>query len=474
MKFTGNSTSSARPQFDSLASLAVPSLRLPTPVKLFFITYTVALACLLDFQLLWLDEIIQLLGTRSGTLEHIDQLTRTGVGGVPLGWLPQLLAIRVLGYSIAAARLPSAIAAIGSCLVVLYIARQLRLRYPLVPAVLLSAMPLFFRYALEGRPYTQGVLLSALVTLAFIKLLNRQSLQSGVTYALVLVLAMYSQPFACFTACAHLVWVLIMRRQQHRLVCFTGCALVLMVLTFLPWYAYAAPMWRETIQSDGLQLHLTSTTPLMVIRELTGAGYFGGGTLLLLAAVGFYRGGVTTPMKWLLLACSAVPALCVFIVDAFFGYFFAIRQMIFILPPLVLLAADGLIALVRAGRRVGVATTLLTIIFVFVDAHWLRKPREDWKLAARTIEQLRNEHSACVLSSPYGTLPYYSFYEPALDNSICRSSNPFTSEAVVLVISPYTTEQERRTAQELVRGKQIVASQSVGMSMIQVYGKSVE
>lgn len=104
-------STSTEPQFHpSLLEIAAILRR---PEFLFAITYLAVLLCLLHYQSLWVDEIMQLIGTRSGDLSNTDELVRTGVGSVPLGWLPQLLAIRVLGYSPAVARLPSALASIG-------------------------------------------------------------------------------------------------------------------------------------------------------------------------------------------------------------------------------------------------------------------------------------------------------------------------------------------------------------------------
>ena len=444
-------------------------LGLPGPVYLFVLAYSIALACLLTYQSLWVDEIMQVLGTRSGTLEHTEQLTRTGVGGVPLGWLPQLFAIYLFGYSTAAARLPSALAGVGSCLTVFLTARELGLRYPLVPAILLSVLPLQFRYALEGRPYAQGVLLSAVATLVFIQLIKYQSIVWFVAYAFILVLGIYSQPFTSFTAFAHFVWTVIWTRRQNRLAYFAGGALVVMALTFLPWYVYASPLWQQTIRSGGWHLQLTWKTPLMLIREITGAGYLGGAILLFLVSVGFRKASISAGMKWLLVACSVVPVICVLAVDAAFSYFLAIRQMIFILPPLILLAADGLSALMHSiQRRVVVATALLAVVFICADVGWLKRPREDWGLAARAIEQLGRAHSACMLYAPRNSLPYYSLFEPRLENSVCGSSS-LANGSVLLAISPYATETDRGSAQQLVEGKHLVATQPVGMTTIQIF-----
>jgi hypothetical protein len=148
---------------------------MPVFTRVFILIYSITVFWLLDYQSLWVDELMQLAGTRNGTLSDTERITRTGVGGVPLGWLPQLLAIQILGYSSAIARLPSALASVGCCFVLAATARRLHLRYPALPVVLLSVVPLQFRYALEGRPYAQGLLLSTLATLVFIRLIERTS-----------------------------------------------------------------------------------------------------------------------------------------------------------------------------------------------------------------------------------------------------------------------------------------------------------
>jgi hypothetical protein len=464
-----NSPSSIHSTWRRTASAIAPLLHQPKSLYLFFLAYLITLACLLDYQSLWVDEITQILGTRSGILDHTEQLTRTGTGGPPLGWLPQAFAIHWLGYSTAVARLPSALAAAGTFLVVFFIAKELSLRYPLVPAILLSVLPLNFRYALEGRPYAQGLFFSALATLVFLQLFKRLSIPLFIAYAFVLTLGIYSQPFTFFTACSHFVWALSVAREHRRLVFLSGVALALTAMAFLPWYVYASPLVRQTMQSSGLHFYLTWKTPSMLIREITGAGYVGSAILLLLAAIGLYKSCVSAAMKWLLIVCSVVPIVCVLLMDALFGYFLAIRQMIFILPPLVLLASDGLSALMHSTpRRVLAATALLTIVFVYADIGWLRRPREDWSLAARALVQLSTENSACTLYAPPGALDSYELFEPQLASSVCPSG-PAGGGSVILVISPYATEADRLGIRELLKGKQAVVTRTVGMSTIQVF-----
>ena len=460
---------SIQPLRSRATSILTPLLCLPGAVYLFVITYSSVLFCLLSYQSLWVDELLQLVGTRSGTLEHIEQLTASGVGGVPLSWFPQLLAIRCFGYSAAIARLPSALAAIGCCLIVFWTARGLKFRYPLVPMILLSVLPLYFRYALEARPYAQGVLLSALATLVFIKLIDTPSISLLVVYTTVIILGIYSQPFACFTACSHFVWAMIAPQRKQKLLCLSGGALIVMALAFLPWYAYGSPLWAHTIRVEHLAFHPTWRTPLMLIREITGAGYLGGVLLLSLALAGFLKGSTKAAMKLLLIICSIVPVICVLVVDFNFGYFLAIRQMIFILPPLVILASDGLSFLLHSAQlKTAIATALIAIVLMGADLAWLLKPREDWSLAANAIEKLQEEYSACTLIVPPSSIKYYAFFEPHLAKSACPS-NSVGTESVILVIAPYSDEMDRANMQARLNGKHNVDTQVIGMSTVQVF-----
>lgn len=444
-------------------------LHFPKLLYVFLLAYLIALISLLDYQSLWLDEIIQLIGTRDGDVRQIDDLTRTSVGGVPFGWLVQIFSIQLLGYSVSVARLASALAAVGTCWVVFMTARDIQLRYPLIPALLLSVLPLHFRYALEGRPYALGILLTALATLIFIRLAHRPTALGYGLYIAVLVLGIYTQPFTSFIACGHLVWALLQQRRQ--LFYFSASALLILTMAFLPWYLYAKPLWQQAIQADGFHLHLTWKSPLMLLREITGAGYAGGVIVLGLATVGYLKGTVNDSIKKLLLFCILVPVICVLAMDAIFSYFLAIRQLIFILPPLLLLAAEGVTVLFHSSqRRITFATTTLAIALIGADILWLQKPREDWALAAQSIAQRNRDHAACTLFAPDSAASFYFFFQPELRSNVCPEELP--NRSVVLAVSPYASEAERDLAEEKLRHWKGDGAQTIGMSTIQVFKQS--
>lgn len=160
--------------------------------------------------------------------------------------------------------------------------------------------------------------------------------------------------------------------------------------------------------------------------------------------------------------------MCVLIADASFNYFLAIRQIIFILPVLAILAGDGLSTIMGANPRAALyAFVPVVLVFLGYDFHWLTKPREDWGLAARTIEATKTGRHACTIYAPAGSISIYEFYKPDLGREVCQPGE-ISNSTVVLTISPYATGPELRKAKDLVRGKDVLGTETAGMSTIQI------
>jgi hypothetical protein len=73
------------------------------------------------------------------------------------------------------------------------------------------------------------------------------------------------------------------------------------------------------------------------------------------------------------------PAALVIAGDLAFGYFPAIRQLIFVLTPLVLLFIAGAEVL---GPKGGLLAGAFLATCLYADVNWFLKPREDWQAAA--------------------------------------------------------------------------------------------
>jgi mannosyltransferase len=94
----------------------------------------------------------------------------------------------VFGDSDVALRMPSLLAMAGAAAVIGRIGTRLvSPRVGLVAGLSLAVLPMSTRYAQEARPYALAVLLAAVATLMFVRLLDRLTFQVGAAYALSVV-----------------------------------------------------------------------------------------------------------------------------------------------------------------------------------------------------------------------------------------------------------------------------------------------
>jgi hypothetical protein len=174
----------------------------------------------------------------------------------------------------------------------------------------------------------------------------------------------------------------------------------------------------------------------MVARELSGAGYLLTAALCVLAVRGYLRTEMPSSAKRLLLLWIVVPVPLVMLADTLFHYFFAIRQLLFIVPPLCVLAGEGLEALQKAWRPL-VAVALLAAAAAY-DVRWFGQSKENWRLPAAAARRLVVP-GTCVLAVPASAADLYRLYEPSLPFCSAGSS----AKASVVLVSPYATEEDR-------------------------------
>ena len=78
---------------------------------------------------------------------------------------------------------------------------------------------------------------------------------------------------------------------------WASAALALAVLVFVPWVLYARGGWQQTITTSQFQFAASPRIPLMILHELTGAGYAGAGILLFCAIAALRRPGISFDCK---------------------------------------------------------------------------------------------------------------------------------------------------------------------------------
>jgi hypothetical protein len=387
---------------------------------------------------MWLDELIELSDTYQLSLSQTIGRVAHNPGGVPLVYLAENLLVNHLGHPFYTAHLFSILCAVAGLAGLISLAGLLEVSSGwLAVALLFAALPVSLRYAVEARQYGPALALSIIATALLARV---PSWPNALLYGLTLALGMYAQPYVAFVAVAHVLW-------SWRQVCFKYvlAGSVLAAALFLPWYLYARGFWVHAVSEAGYQSTVNAKTPLMILRELSGGGYLLTLSLIGLAACGYWRTSMPAASKRLLLTWAIVPVPLVLAANTLFHYFFAIRQLLFIVPPLCILAAEGVWAL-QKGWRPCVAAGLLIAACVN-DVRWFTQAKEDWSLpAAAAVRML--PPGACVAAVPPSAADLYRLYQPTLP--FCERQQP-----AIILVSPYAPVAERAASTFNLGGTQV-------------------
>ena len=429
---------------------SIQLFRVPFALTALFITVYTAITLLLLSRLsLWLDEIIDLLGTQKQSLVEVTKYAASNRGGTPIWYLTQALATRALGFSAFSARLPSCIASIAACWGFALLAKRIGARWPTLYVAAFALLPLQLRYALEGRPYAEALCLSVWATVVFLRLLERTTVLNGLLYALLIALGLYTQPYLIFVAAAHVLWALANPRVSAKARLFAVGALSVASVSFVPWLVYARQIWPD-YPAPKIHTAIQIRDLFLLLRECLGGGYLL--TLPVVAAIlaSVRAGVVRSSTKLLLVLMILLPIGCAVLVDQLFGYFVASRQVIFVLPSMVLLAGDGIeyIAFKMGGLVATGLTLLILTTSVVYDVGWFTRPREDWK-AATTVLRQSVDSGACALLSPDLNAQIFLFFDPALFHRFSDASNISGCSQIAVADMPNSGEYSATIARQL-------------------------
>jgi hypothetical protein len=432
--------------------------------------YALVVLALLSRLPLWLDEILQVIGTRGASFTQIVEWLPGSAGAVPLPYFIQALALDILGYSTFSARLPAAFFGVLSCAALVWLARELRLRWPAVAVVILMALPLQWRYALEGRPYSQAMFFAILASILALRLARAPGLLRTALYGLALIAALYTLPLLVLFPLAHFFWVSLCvdKPQRRRVQLQIGIAGAAAVLLLAPWVVWADSRWAGAIAGNQGHFLLQPRLILVILHELPGGGYAASILLPIAAGLGLASRGIARSIKVLLALLVAVPLVGTLAIDAIFDYFFAVRQLIPVLPALALLATEGLRDL-RSRRRT-LSTILLAALLgtcAVVDFRWFWRPREDWQLAASSLKTVSQR--SCILFVPSSSVGLYRFFEPDLASRDCTKQ---LERNVIVAFSPYAPPAEATAAVTKLRSesRKLLQETTAGGTRILYFG----
>jgi 4-amino-4-deoxy-L-arabinose transferase-like glycosyltransferase len=383
---------------------------------------------------LWLDEILQLMETRQPSTTRMIMNVRQTAGAAPLGYLVQHEVLKITGYSMVLARLPSALFGAGAVFLVALLGTQLGLKRGWLPGAIFGLCPQTLRYAAESRVYSQALFLSVLATYLYLRLAARPRPGIAALYWLVLTAGVYTQPYSVCIGIAHLLCSVTCRARRTVLLCGPGPLLAL--IAFLPWFWWAQTGWAASNATNGFQFSFSLKTPLLLFREFAGAGYWGSGLLLLLCAAALKGRCLHRRERVLLvLSISTVPVV-VLCGDAWFGYFIAARQIIWILPAVAVLAAAAIECYPRTGLALAI---LLLIVCIRQSVTFFQSPSENWEMAANLLVD-RVRQGDCLTVAPPEQAPLYEFFRPEL------RSEPCDARRIVLAVTPAATSTQRSSA----------------------------
>jgi uncharacterized membrane protein len=440
-------------------------------------TYAALLFSVLPLTPLWLDEIQQFGNRRDMSLPELIRWIQLNAGASPLPYLLQRLLVNWLGYSAFVARIPSALSSVLAGVVFAGVCPRFLDRGRWLALLLFLALPVQFRYGMEARVYSQGLLFSLLSLWVFVKLQESYSPALGALYGLTVAAGLYVQPLTLFPALAQAAYVFRQKtegrsqksearrakRSSSPIAMWVGAA----VLSYLPWYIpqHHAQVAYALVSPPTAFFNWRQIDPRIILHDSTGGGYWCAVPLLALAVWGAMRavfgkvahnglagrghfaqvshsldaapGGLCAPQRRLLLyvICGSVAG--PILMDAIFNYFFAERQLLFAMPALILLAAQGFERLAKPGAWALAAIFLISA--AITDFRQASIPRDDLASTARAIAPLLPS-DACLLAQPPEQIAFYLFFHPELQTRVC--SGNVANREILAVASVYTQPSE--------------------------------
>lgn len=372
--------------------------------------YALVLLALIGAKPFWLDEVIQLSISLAPDWSSFIAQVKANPGAAPLGWATEYWSIAILGHGFLGARLVSLLCGLGTLCALLRLGRELELRGAVLAAALWMICPLALRYSLEGRSYMQGVLFATLAALAQIRFGKTGKIVWAAALAACLSAAVYSQTYAVLApvgfslAC---VW-----RESRRVRALTAAAYAAAALSFLPWFLAVRAQWAVNAVASSPGGFDLGAALRVLTRELLGDGYLASIPALLLIA---------RRRKPLLLAALISGVVLALAGDALYRYFFAIRQVIPILPFLILLVADSACDLwTRSRPAAALALALLAGASLVKDVRHFTDHNEDWRRLSNVLAGSAGR--GCIWLPPSRYPDLYEIFRPDIRQRLCTSA----------------------------------------------------
>jgi uncharacterized membrane protein len=381
-----------------------------------------ALAALLRFfglgaKQLWLDEILQVLHSRPVSMRGILNAVTLDRGGAPLDYLIQHVFMTYLGGAMEwTARFHAALFGILAVLLIYLVCRELfaNQRLSLMSALLFCFCSFHHHYSQEGRPYALFTLWTLILYFLLFRSLKKNSGFLWGSFAVSAILAFYTHAFTAIVLVGQFIFLIGYQRYRRenwptawrRYACFLACSVVA-AAAYLPWLRYSFSNAKgEIAPENGFRLFLDT------IKRL-GDGSFPLAILLIFcAAAGIHA--LIRSQQWIglsaLLIWILVPFPAIIAVLMWRTYFYSPRQILFITPAFIILAAAGVDFLKqKVFLRYFYPEAVIILMSIGVIALHYPDKRDDIRAAAQFLEE--NTQPADVIVAPNLT-ECFSLYFP--------------------------------------------------------------
>ncbi len=405
---------------------------------------------------LWIDELMQAAMIQNAAPLEILSRLRNGMDlAAPLDFLMQRGVTWLAGDSTWAIRFHAAL--FGTLAIVYFYRLAFFLfgaRVAVFSALLSAFFPLAVHFSQEARPYSLLLLMSLIsYDLLFRHLFGQRRRWSGWIPILAAdILILYTSYLGALILTAQFAaigFTLLLKPDStdppERALTRAGAAFgpipisdyliwcvvgVLSLIAFVPWIQYT--FYRPALAPSSAIMD--PKLPLLIIKELGDRSYpvsalLMAGTILGIRAL--MRHNQKYKLIWLL-TWLIVPVPLLFGIEIWAGYFFSIRHLLHVLPPIVLLCGYGLFhlgkrfaVLAHPPAKAGAYATAFAVLLMcgsiwtsYVHAH--HEP-VDWRGAAAFLR--RNLHPGDIVSVPQ-IYPLLGYYYPQLKEYIYTDLNP--------------------------------------------------
>jgi hypothetical protein len=303
-----------------------------------------------------------------------------------------------------------------------------------------------------------ALFLGMLAVLAQMKLAGTRRQVWAVAVGAAAAAAIYTQPFAVFAPASYALYS-VWRQRDRGYAALTFAAYAGAIAAFLPWALFSYSRWTGAVARVPGGFDLPGALRVL-LRECAGDGYAAAVPVLLLAAFGARKAPA-------LAAAPIAAALLALASDAAFDYFFAIRQVIYAIPFLLLAAATGAASLWNRQRT---AAALLVAVFAGAalekDYRHLADHNEDWARLSAVL--LRASEGGCILLASEEDAGVYAMFQPGIAARLC---GPVRAARVALPVHPYASPPRARL---LETGMALAGVESAGFASVEVFKRSIQ